>query len=436
MNEKCWMCGNNADSSEHIFKARDLKRFFDEDGYGFDNLPFHFKDGGSRRIPGPRSARMKYPKFICGKCNNESTAAADHAYDRLSDWFVASQDNEGLLRVDWFDVFGNDWRFGLDGLKRYCAKSLGCRILSSGYSLSPEFPNPVSGANLERLQISICNTQPFRFLPDYDPKLFNSILGKGDLFGSFKKDDELRRMSSALWWENIGHFQLSHWFNIRPNSAYGAILNEKRQHYEIRYNLANLNETKSAMQAWLEQSANCFEQFLQPLISVILSAYAGERLINELSIASIENLASELAEIVRLTSAEIDQEILSYRTQNDLNKTVILVRKATELLAATAGTLLGFIDGRGKSHADIAQYVLNAMHQSNLNDLFAGLQTTLNQTINLAGTEDQIDENLLRLGDIASDAYNKLGFVLRSQDNGCYVEIPFRRNNSPPGAST
>lgn len=428
------MCGSNADSSEHIFKAKDLKRFFDEDGYGFDTLPFHLKDGGHRRIPGPRSDRMKYPKFICAKCNNESTAAADQAYDRLSDWFVASRDNEGLLRVDWFDVFGNDWRFGLDGLKRYCAKSLGCRILASGYPLSPEFPNPVSGANLERLQISICNTHPFRFLPNYDPKLFNSILGKGDLFGSFKRNDELRRMSSALWWENVGHFQLSHWFNISPNSAYGAILNEKRQHYDIRHNLADLNETKSAMMAWLERPANCSEQFLRPLVSVTLSAYAGERKTEELSIASIENIIFELSEIVRQTSAEIDAEILSYRTQNDLNKTVILVRKATELLAATAGTLLGFIDGRGRSHAGIAQQALDAMHQSNLDGLFAGLQTTLNQTMDLASTEGQIDENLLRLSVIASDAYDKLGFILKSQDNGCYVEIPFRSNNSPPGA--
>jgi hypothetical protein len=57
----CWMCGAPADSGEQIFLARDLKRFFDEDGHALEALPFHFSVGGHRRIPGPKSDRM-----VCG----------------------------------------------------------------------------------------------------------------------------------------------------------------------------------------------------------------------------------------------------------------------------------------------------------------------------------------------------------------------------------
>src|SRR3954453_13566148 len=83
----CWMCGSPADSSEHIFKARDLKRIFDEDGYDFDNLPYHFHVGGHRKIPGPKSKRMTFQKMICKACNGNRTSDFDRAYDRLSDWF-------------------------------------------------------------------------------------------------------------------------------------------------------------------------------------------------------------------------------------------------------------------------------------------------------------------------------------------------------------
>jgi hypothetical protein len=93
----CWMCGSPAGSSEHIFKARDLRRIFDQDGYDFDNLPFHFHAGGYERILGPKSKRMAYRRLICRACNNDRTSEFDRAYDRLSDWFMMEQANYAIM---------------------------------------------------------------------------------------------------------------------------------------------------------------------------------------------------------------------------------------------------------------------------------------------------------------------------------------------------
>src|SRR3954452_21520325 len=128
----CWMCGSPADSSEHIFKARDLKRIFDEDGYDFDNLPFHFHVGGHKRIPGPKSKRMTFQKMICKACNGNRTSDFDRAYDRLSDWFTMQQANYTITEMDFRDVFKAEHAGAIDALRRYFAKALGCRILSSG----------------------------------------------------------------------------------------------------------------------------------------------------------------------------------------------------------------------------------------------------------------------------------------------------------------
>jgi hypothetical protein len=71
----CWICGGIADSAEHVFKAKDLRRIFDQDGYEFEKLPFHFSERGGARLPGPKSARVKYPPLICRCCNNERPSA-------------------------------------------------------------------------------------------------------------------------------------------------------------------------------------------------------------------------------------------------------------------------------------------------------------------------------------------------------------------------
>jgi hypothetical protein len=163
----CWICGGPADSGEHIFKARDLKRLFDSAGYAPDDLPFYFHGEGHNRIPGPKSKRMKYPRLICADCNNDKTSGFDRAYDRLSDWFMAQQGNYAITHMDFREVYDADYPGGINAFRRYCVKSLGCRILASGYILPANFPNPVRDDDISLLQFSICRA--LKWTPEMGP---------------------------------------------------------------------------------------------------------------------------------------------------------------------------------------------------------------------------------------------------------------------------
>jgi hypothetical protein len=256
-NNACWICGTTADSREHVFKARDLKRIFDRDGREFENLPFHFADYGTSRILGPKSDVMKYQPSLCSDCNNTRTARSDRAYDLLSDWYARSQANggAGLLQLD--EVFGHKFPDEIEYLRRYFAKSLGCRVVATEYQLPDGFPNPVTGANLDKLRISICRTQPMRSLPEYKPEMFETFLAKGALIATYSRSrleqTGDRTISKAIWCETIGHFQTNHWFNIEPDPRLGDVLDGSSKSYKIAENGFDLAEMQEAMWGWLNK---------------------------------------------------------------------------------------------------------------------------------------------------------------------------------------
>jgi hypothetical protein len=258
----CWMCGAPADSREHIFKASELKRIFQEDGYSPESLPFHFSEKGHARIPGPKSSLVKYPNIICGRCNNDRTSAFDRAYDRLSDWLASRQSNYGIAEIDLLDVFGSTYIERIGDLRRFFAKNLGCRIVASGAILANNFPNPIYRNNHDLFQVSICRSQPFRDLQTanptikYEPGPFERTLGKGDLFVHLSKslleEKGIKLVKSAIWWENVGHFQVNYWFNIDIDFSLGDPLDSTNRVYGIKHTDLGLSGMKEAMWRWLE----------------------------------------------------------------------------------------------------------------------------------------------------------------------------------------
>jgi hypothetical protein len=253
----CWICGGEANSREHVFKSSDLKRIFDSDGREFENLPFHFGKERPSRIAGSKSDKMKYDPSLCSECNNSKTARCDRAYDRLSDWFAASQQSGGCQCLPLAEVFGQNYPEEIEFVRRYFSKSLGCRILAAegDYRLGKDFPNPVTGANLDKLSISISRTQLWRLVPDYRPQLFEQTLGKGDLLANYSRSiferTNRKEITQAVWQENIGHYQINHWLNIRPHPSYGEPLDCSTSTYEIVENEFDLVSNKQAMQYWI-----------------------------------------------------------------------------------------------------------------------------------------------------------------------------------------
>ncbi|MGY4399877.1 hypothetical protein [Bradyrhizobium sp. USDA 3315] len=257
---ECWICGKLADSREHIFKSRDLRRLFEQDGYEFENQPFHFGKDAPRRIPGPKSRLMKYAPSLCGDCNSNKTAACDRAYDLLSDWLDQSQEDGGRSVLPLQEIFGVDHQEEIRNLLRYFAKSLGCRIRDANAHMSALFPNPVSCKNLERFRISISRTQLWRMLPDYRPDMLDSYLGKGDLLVTYSRSvfetTGHREVTRAIWHENIGHFQINHWFNIEPHPAFGKPIDAGAATYAIIANDFDLFTNREVKENWLSAQTN------------------------------------------------------------------------------------------------------------------------------------------------------------------------------------
>ncbi len=81
--QKCWICGNDADSGEHVIKKSDIKYVF---GEANQEHPLRLHTSAKRNIPiaSLRSKRLHSPAKICTDCNNSRTQASDRAWEGLS----------------------------------------------------------------------------------------------------------------------------------------------------------------------------------------------------------------------------------------------------------------------------------------------------------------------------------------------------------------
>jgi hypothetical protein len=88
---KCWICGADADSREHLIKASDLKAVF---GPGItQKAPFFLHNDRARNqaVGSIKSKALKYTPVICSYCNNERTQPHDRAWEKLSEYLCTRQ---------------------------------------------------------------------------------------------------------------------------------------------------------------------------------------------------------------------------------------------------------------------------------------------------------------------------------------------------------
>lgn len=80
---KCWICGKEGDSGEHMIKASDLKLYF-PDVSQKKPLYLHSAKRRNKEIGSIRSSHLKSNALLCKKCNNELTQPYDKAWEKLS----------------------------------------------------------------------------------------------------------------------------------------------------------------------------------------------------------------------------------------------------------------------------------------------------------------------------------------------------------------
>jgi hypothetical protein len=125
---KCWICGADADSGEHVIKASDLRSVF---GHVSAQHPLYLSTDLRRnqRVKGQRADILKLNARICGKCNTQRTQPYDLAWEQLSRYLRSRKrvlkPNE---RIGLHKVFPGSVKRSMVGVHLYFVKLLGCHI--------------------------------------------------------------------------------------------------------------------------------------------------------------------------------------------------------------------------------------------------------------------------------------------------------------------
>lgn len=125
---RCWICGDEANTGEHMIKASDLKSLF---GNVTQKSPLRFHTALKRNqsIGGIKSDKLKYRALLCPRCNNERTQPHDNAWKQLSTHLMERKSaiRPGMLiRLD--RAFPGSVSRSMLGVHLYFLKLFGCLI--------------------------------------------------------------------------------------------------------------------------------------------------------------------------------------------------------------------------------------------------------------------------------------------------------------------
>lgn len=124
---KCWICGDDARTGEHLIKASDLRAIF---GQVRQTQPV-YRHSASRRnvwVKGVNAAIMKSGALLCARCNNERTQPYDRAWQCLSAFLRSRQQIRGGDRIDLGKVFPGAVHKSMLHVHLFFVKIFGCLI--------------------------------------------------------------------------------------------------------------------------------------------------------------------------------------------------------------------------------------------------------------------------------------------------------------------
>lgn len=125
---KCWICGEEATTGEHLIKASDLRLLYESCSQA---APIYFHSPQKKNIPvgSFKATRLKFKTKICARCNTTLTQPHDKAWEKLSAYLhrhIGSHADTGI--VDLSRVFPGATRRELLNVHLYFVKLFGCNI--------------------------------------------------------------------------------------------------------------------------------------------------------------------------------------------------------------------------------------------------------------------------------------------------------------------
>jgi len=127
---KCWICGDDGRTGEHLTKASDLRSLF---GKVTQKSPIYIHTDQKRNIKInsiKKSYKLKSPSLICQNCNNSRTAPHDRAWETLSTYLRRKNPpikKGDIIRLE--KVFPGAVKKSMLKVHLYFVKLFGCAIV-------------------------------------------------------------------------------------------------------------------------------------------------------------------------------------------------------------------------------------------------------------------------------------------------------------------
>jgi hypothetical protein len=107
-------------------------------------------------MQGPNSNLAKFRRSMCARCNNERSQPFDIAYDGFTAYLHDHERHVLASRsVDLRAVYGEDWKAGRDGLLRYMAKHIGCRLAENELEVPISIRGYLQGGPEPRAELAL-----------------------------------------------------------------------------------------------------------------------------------------------------------------------------------------------------------------------------------------------------------------------------------------
>lgn len=216
---RCWMCGSIADSSEHIFKKRDIVRAYGNGPYTGDNSPVHVKNAKVTSFQGPNSKTIKYEKNLCHQCNTSKTQCFDIAYDTFIDWVLTNEEKALRERfINFETVYSSEYALQQLNLYKYLAKSFGCRLADANQAIPKDVVKLFKKTRFRTgLRISFSVNQDVLLMPK---NIRNFYIGKGALHQTKLKS--IFNNHGYMWSENVSWLFINYWYLTEPDGDLGS----------------------------------------------------------------------------------------------------------------------------------------------------------------------------------------------------------------------
>lgn len=192
---KCWICGADADSGEHMIKKSDLQMRFDTPT---QSKPLYYNSDSSRNIPigSFDNWRLKHEVKICTYCNNTRSQPYDRAWERMSANLMRRFPCQQVgSRIRGNRIFPYNTRRKMADVHLFFVKLFGCLIHSSG------IPIDIHEFSTSLLNRKIHQNVYLRIGVDRLHEKFKGALRSPVLC----KEDKEGKTIVASWYYQIGH---------------------------------------------------------------------------------------------------------------------------------------------------------------------------------------------------------------------------------------